>query len=233
MDTQTSRLLIELRNRIIQGTLPAGARLVEAALSESLKASRTPVRAALLMLHQEGLIERAGSSYVVRKFTATEIEEAIVVHAQLEGLAARLAAERGLSETMREQLQQCLEEGDALLREGCIDVARYLAMNVRFHDLIIDASGNRTIQQTLSGLECTPFASPGSMLPFQAKRPDNEEVMRYAHRQHHLLVDAISRRQSGRAAALAEEHRHIALRNLRQASAQAGEENVLPTLRQS
>ena len=237
MDTQTARLLVEIRDLIMKGAFAAGERLVEAALAEKLQASRTPVRAALLMLEQQGLVERVQSGgYVVRKYTARAISEAIAVHANLEGMAARLLAEQGLSRVLDDALQSCLGEGDRITSAANMEleaIAAYLAMNGRFHQLIVEGCGNETLQQCLASIDRIPFASVGGMLPFQAKLAHSDELMRYAQRQHHMLVDALRRGQGTRAGALAEEHRQIALLNLKHATEHSGEDNLVPILRQA
>lgn len=235
MDTQTARLLVELRDLIMKGAFAGGERLVEAALSERLQASRTPVRSALLMLEQEGLVQRVqGGGYVVRKYTAREISQAIAVHANLEGMAARLLAEQGVPRSLSDELQSCLDDGDRIISTPKMEleaVAAYLKMNTRFHQLIVDACGNDVLRQCLASIDRIPFASAGGMLPFQSKQAHSNDLMRFAQRQHHMLVDALRRGQGARAAALAEEHRQIALQNLKNATENGGEDNPIPILR--
>lgn len=240
MDTQTARVVVDLRDMIMKGELTAGSRLVEAALSERLQASRTPVRSALVTLEQQGLVERLkGGGYAVRSYTAREIAEAISVHACLEGMAARLVAEKGLTRELSSRLQVCLDEGDRIVSVGKLDreaIATYLANNVRFHGLIVDAADNRVLKESLQFLDRIPFAAAGGMLPFHSVREDSDEAMRFAQRQHHSLVEALRNGQGARAQALAEEHRQIALFNLQHATQHADHDNVelvdaLPVLR--
>jgi GntR family transcriptional regulator of vanillate catabolism len=235
MDTQTTRLVVELRDLIMKGQLSAGERLVEAALSDRLQASRTPVRSALMMLEREGLVQRTqGGGYVVRKYTAREVAQAISVHAHLEGMAARLVAEQGVSRLLSDELQRCLDEGDqvtACERPDMDAIAAYLTLNIRFHQLIVDACGNDVLRQCLESIDRIPFASVGGMLPFQVTLANGDDIMRFAQRQHHTLVDALRRGQGARAAALAEEHRQIALLNLKHATEHSDEGDPLPILR--
>lgn len=240
MDTQTARAVVDLRDMIMKGELAAGQRLVEAALSERLHASRTPIRSALLTLEQQGLVERLkGGGYTVRSYTAREIAEAISVHACLEGMAARLVAEKGVSRELSNRLQACLDEGDKIVSVGKLDmeaIAAYLANNVRFHNLIVESAENRVLQQSLQFLDRIPFAAAGGMLPFYSARDDSDEAMRFAQRQHHSLVEALRNGQGARAQALAEEHRQIALFNLNHATQHAEQGDVdlvdaLPVLR--
>ena len=98
-----------LRELILSGELPAGTRILEVPLAERLGVSRTPVRTALVRLEQEGLLEGLpNGGYRVRHFSDHDVRDAIELRGTVEGLAARLAAERGapaaLLATARAQL---------------------------------------------------------------------------------------------------------------------------------
>src|ERR1700724_1940390 len=95
--TRATTVLEELRDAVLNGQFAPGERLHEVRLTEQLGASRTPVRAALQKLASEGLLDYVPNhGYRMREFPAAEIVYAFEVRAVLEGLAARLAAERGL-----------------------------------------------------------------------------------------------------------------------------------------
>src|SRR5256885_12979727 len=82
--------------------------------SEPLGMSRTPVRQALPVLAQEGLLtEHQTRGYVVRGFSTADVLDAIDLRGVLEGLAARRVAERGASRTLLQALRVCLEIGRA------------------------------------------------------------------------------------------------------------------------
>jgi GntR family transcriptional regulator, vanillate catabolism transcriptional regulator len=90
------RALLQLRELILSGELSGGSRIAELAIVARLGVSRTPVRAALLRLEQEGLLRALpGGGYVVETFSERDIADAIELRGTLEGLLARLAAERG------------------------------------------------------------------------------------------------------------------------------------------
>jgi DNA-binding GntR family transcriptional regulator len=116
----------------------ADLRLDEKGLAEDLGVSRTPVREALARLEHEGLIRivpRRGI-YIVRK-TKAEIVEMITVWAALEGMAARLTAERATDEeigTLR-SLFASFHEGELRSR-----IDEYSEANLRFHQRIIELS---------------------------------------------------------------------------------------------
>ncbi|MCK9508942.1 MAG: GntR family transcriptional regulator [Pigmentiphaga sp.] len=235
MTSHQSRVLVQIRDAVLKGEFQAGERLAEIPLSQRFGVSRTPVRLALAALEQEGLIEVSPSSgYVMRTFTARDIDDAIAVRGHLEGMAARLVAEQGVSRELSRQLRACLELGDQAVRAPAMDwddYTLYGQMNDRFHQLIIDACGNEALKRALA-LNCNlPFAAPSSMLPMQSHGSEDTEWMRYAHRQHHRLVQALERGESARAQALAMEHTDIARMNLQDSAARVDHAaDVLPTL---
>lgn len=229
-------VLMQLRDLILSGSFPPGQRLAEQQLAERLGASRTPVRAALVTLEQEGLVEANDTGkYLVRQFTAQEVIDAIAVRGHLEGMAARLVAEHGVPRQLQGELRSCLDEGDRLLADNPLTLqsyAAYAAMNDRFHALILDACGNRALQRAVALNDKLPFAPASAMLPMQGTLDLDRDWMLYAHRQHHMLFDAMKQGQGTRAQALATEHTEVAQMNMRMALERRTEsEQVLPAIR--
>lgn len=235
MNLQES-VLMQLRDLILRGEFAPGQRLAEQQLAERLGASRTPVRAALVTLEQEGLVEaNETGKYLVRQFTPREVADAIAVRGHLEGMAARLVAEHGVSRQLQLDLQSCLDEGDRLLADDPLDYdsyGAYAVMNDRFHALVLEASGNRALQRAIALNDALPFAPASAMLPMLSTAKQDREWMLYAHRQHHMLFDALRRGEGARAQALAVEHTEVAQMNLRLALERRSEfESVMPAIR--
>src|SRR5215813_8929634 len=104
------KLAAELQARVLSGELPSGTRLRQETLAEQFGVSRTPVREALRKLQASGLVElqpRRGA--LVRRHSACEIRDAYEVRAELESLAAGLAAERIRPEQL-DRLHEALEQ---------------------------------------------------------------------------------------------------------------------------
>lgn len=195
---------------ILQGRLSPGARVTEGGLAETLGTSRTPVRQALPVLAREGLLtENDTRGYIVRAFTSGDIADAIEMRALLEGLAARRIAEKGPSRGFMRILRECIEDGDALLDKRRIepdDEARYAEMNARFHSTIVDEAGSRILSEALERNSHVPFAGPQALAFDREKLAQMYDMLSYAHRQHHLLYDALERGEASRAESLMREH---------------------------
>src|SRR5215471_11992317 len=89
------RLAAALRARVLSGDLPSGTRLRQEALAVEFGVSRTPVREALRQLQASGLVDlEPNRGARVRRLSPREIRDAYEVRAELEGLAAELAATR-------------------------------------------------------------------------------------------------------------------------------------------
>ncbi len=218
MESQQTRVLVQLRDLILKGEFAPGERLAEVPLAEKLGVSRTPIRLALAALEQEGLIEPSPTNgYMMRRFTPREINDAIAVRGHLEGMAARLVAEHGVSRQLALDLRTCLNDGDRAVSKPEMsydDYALYGVMNDSFHQLIVDAAGNYALSRAIEMNNRLPFASPSTMLPMQNIGDARQKWMLYAHLQHHRLVHAMENGQSARAQALAEEHVDVAQMNL-------------------
>jgi len=218
MESQQSRVLVQLRDMILKGEFAPGERLAEIPVAERLEVSRTPVRLALASLEHEGLIEPSPSGgYQMRRFTSQEVADAISVRGVLEGFAARLLAESGASRSLLRELREILDEGDRIVGKANMDLDDYTAyveMNDRFHRILVDGCGNVVVKRVMDMLNGQPFAAASAMLPMQSSMEEGHQWMRQAHRTHHALVQAIERHQGARAQALGEEHVEIARMNL-------------------
>ena len=114
--SQTVRAQLRLRELIIGGVLEPGRRIAELALVERLGVSRPPIRLALVRLEEEGLLEALpGGGFVVKVFSEDDIHDAIELRGTLEGLAVRLAAERGAPARLLAQAQVCVDRLDDVL----------------------------------------------------------------------------------------------------------------------
>jgi GntR family transcriptional regulator of vanillate catabolism len=215
------RAQLRLREMILAGELPGGTRIAELSIVEKLGVSRTPIRAALMRLEQEGLIESLpNGGYAVRTFSEGEVSEAIELRGTVEGLAARLAAERGAAPVVLNEARECLRAVDALLRQPALDddaFSSYVKLNEQFHTLLGELAGGGLMRRELERVASLPFASPSAFVVVQANSPQARDMLIVAQDQHWQVLDAIERREGARAEAIMREHSRLAQRNLRAA----------------
>jgi GntR family transcriptional regulator of vanillate catabolism len=216
--SQTERALLALRDLILSGALKAGERISELGTVERLGVSRTPVRMALVRLEEEGLLESIPSGgFAVKHFTEADIFDAIEVRGALEGVAARLAAERGAPPLAMRKIRDCVEAIDALIRDRELtpeDFAGYVTLNARFHTLLLELCGSRVLARQVERAAALPFASPNGFVMVQSELPEAKTILIIGQEHHRAAVDAIQNREGMRAEAIMREHARLAHRNL-------------------
>jgi DNA-binding GntR family transcriptional regulator len=138
----TRRIFQDLAERITRWELQGGARLTERELSQEYEVSRTPVREALRLLEQAGLVEPTPPrGYVVRAFDLATIDQIYVVRTALETLAVSLAAGAVHTDAFL-QLKQLTEAS-----EGSDD------MREEFHERLAELSGNAELARILREID--------------------------------------------------------------------------------
>src|SRR3954447_22128704 len=96
-------IVSRVRDMIIEGTLAPGTRIHEGRLGQELGVSRTPLREALKYLASEGLLELSpGRGAVVRSFSAKDVEDSLIVLANMESLAGQLACSNASTEAIQD-----------------------------------------------------------------------------------------------------------------------------------
>lgn len=142
---------MRLRDAIMNGVYMPHQRLIEAEVTQALGVSRTTLRAALIRLHEEGLVEiEVNRGARVRAFSLAEAVEILLVREVLEGLAAVIAIDRISPEDLQE-LRENVEEMKVALAAD--DVMRYAALNGRFHKIILEAAGHEIVTRFLGSLQ--------------------------------------------------------------------------------
>lgn len=125
------------------------------------------------------------------------------IRAVLEGLAARLSAEHGMSNDQLAVLQQALKDGDDLLSAGHITDqhrAEYSRINANFHETIQLAAGSRLLCDTVYLCQQVPVSSPRNVVAFELRD------VRRRHDDHHRIFEAIVSREPWRAEMLMRDH---------------------------
>ena len=139
-----------LRQGILTGELKPGERLMEIHLADKLGVSRTPIREAIRMLELEGLVKmvpRRGAE--VAKISEEDMRDVLEVRKVLESLATKLACGR----ITQEQKIMLTEAADNFVKATKSGNATAIAQaDVKFHDVILNASGNKRLVQMVNNL---------------------------------------------------------------------------------
>ena len=214
--TQITSAQLQLRELIFGGEFVPGERMSELPLVQRLGVSRTPLRLALAELEHEGLLRGLpGGGYVVREFTQADVRDAVELRGVLEGTAARFAAERGVPARELRALLSINETIEKLVHRADYEsFERYLHLNEQFHARLLKLTRSSVLERSLEGIVALPFAGPSAFVLAEAQLPASRDILIIAHRHHCALVEAIERRQSARAEAIAREHARLALTNL-------------------
>lgn len=215
--SQSLKALLGLRDLVYSGEVAPGERLTEISASERLGLSRTPVRAALARLGREGILEAIPSGgYAVRTFTAADVHDAIELRGVLEGTAARLAAERGVSSSDMDAFKAIVQRLDTIVgtTPAELDFSAYVSANAQFHDMLAVLSGSKVLQREIEHVLNLPFAGPSAFLNAQPGLPEFRASLIAGQAQHRAIAHAIEMREGARAEAVAREHARLARLNL-------------------
>lgn len=193
----------QVRAAIVENRYPPGRRLVEQRIAAELGLSRTPVREALRMLEAEGLVvSERNRGAMVRPLSSTEVEDLYGLRIRLESYAVELATDRS-TET---ELGAMVEAADAFgvvarsVDAGSVDGTRRLhEANRVFHEAILEAARHRRLTTMLARTVDIP-------LVFRAFQSFSTSEIERSDTFHHLIVEAMCRRDAARAAGLMAEH---------------------------
>jgi len=184
-----------IQARIVTGEIPAGARLRQEQLAAEYDLSRTPIREALRKLQAEGAVELVpNQGAVVRGPTVRDVREGYEVRAELEGMAAALAAtwmtdeHLGELRASEELFRRAIEDSPAGPVDGPHGQA-WVRANDQFHDAVQAAAGNERLRRTIVDLH---KAFP-RRLTWGALQADSR-LMAESVAQHHEILTAIEGR---------------------------------------
>jgi GntR family transcriptional regulator, vanillate catabolism transcriptional regulator len=220
---RTPRLVDEvvdrLRTAIVDGSLTAGTRLPQVSLAEQMGVSRTPMREALRVLEVEGLVRTLDNRSVeVVQVGVEDLQEMYQLREVIDGLAARLAASRGMTARQQDRAAFLLEE--MAQSSQPYDPVRRNAAHAEFHELIALASGNTKVQsfasliRTSSAMLYLPLTRESARENLAAESPERsfDQVLDAAQVQHREIVEAILARDPEAAEAAARRHIRRTLR---------------------
>lgn len=188
-----------IREAIMDGRLAPGQRLKEEELARELGISRTPVREALLILQTEGLLESTPNrGATVRTYDEDDIADLYILRAALEGVAARLAAERVSAKDVQKLNRSC-DRFDAIAADPATTLKDLVKENLFFHSTILEVAGNERIAQMVHGVTELPLVYK-SYLWYS---PSQKVVSAHFHRR---IAAALEARDPERAESVMKEH---------------------------
>lgn len=143
-------VFLRLEEEILNGDLKKGDTLTENSLSSRLGVSRTPVRAALHHLAEEGLVKiEANRGVTVVGVSESDLIDIYTIRMRLEGLASRQAA-KSISQEDLEELRESVELSEFYIRKR--DTEHLKELDSKFHEIIYRASSNPRLDKILSEL---------------------------------------------------------------------------------
>lgn len=187
----------KLRRAILLEELKAGERLTEIRLADKLGVSRTPIREAIRKLELEGLVvmvPRRGA--VVAEINEKNLKDVLEVRRVLDVLSAGLACERIDEKGEKALSAACLAFAEAVKSGDLRDIAQ---KDVALHNIIIEATGNKTLQQMLDNLA-------EQMYRYRVKYLKDDRQYAGLVREHQAIYESIARGDKATAARLAGEH---------------------------
>ena len=148
--TLREKILENIRDAIISGSLKAGSRVSEPELAERYGISRTPIREALRQLESEGyltVIPRRGA--VVSEFSQKDVEDFYAIKSILEGYAARQACSR-LTDRELDKLQANNKRLHDLAEQN--DIKTFFKVHNDFHEMFIKAADNERLRELITSV---------------------------------------------------------------------------------
>lgn len=196
--TLREKILENIRDAIVSGSLKGGSRVSEPELAERYGISRTPIREAFRQLEAEGyltVIPRRGA--VVSEFSPKDIEEFYAIKSIMEGYAARQACER-LTAKELDRLQSINNRLAELAEAG--DIKHFFKVHSEFHELFIQAADNEKLHDLITGLvtkfqrlRFTSLSIPGRMI---ISVQEHEKIIEAFRKKDANLAEALVRQNA-------------------------------------
>ncbi|MGI6004871.1 MAG: GntR family transcriptional regulator [Christensenellales bacterium] len=190
-------ILEKLEKDIVNGKYPPGTKLTEKALCEEFEVSRTPLREAFYMLERTGLIEIIPNKGIrVIGVSQKDIDDIYTIKGAIDGLAARLAAERITKEELAE-LKEVLDLTEFYVAKD--NSEKVVEMDTRFHEIVLEAGRNRPLRQMLNTYHKLVRGARNKSL----SSPERQDLMLAEHK---ALYEAIAAGDGELAGKLSTEH---------------------------
>jgi phosphonate utilization transcriptional regulator len=187
----------EIEQLILRGELAIGQHVNESELATRFGTSRGPIREALRALEESRLVRSEKNRGVfVREISVTEADEIYDVREVLDQLIGQRVAERATPDQLRELNAVVAEMDDATAMQ---DVKRYHALNLKFHDLLVDFAGNSRLAESYRLLT-------KELLLFRLRGLQDGGGFAVSNSEHKAVVEAVAARDCTRAGHLLRQH---------------------------
>lgn len=188
---------IEIEQLILGGELSIGQRINESELASRFGTSRGPIREALRALEESRLVRSEKNRGVfVREISVAEADEIYDVREVLDQLIGQRVAERATPEQLQ-KLKAVLAEMDRAT--GKQDIKCYHALNLKFHDMLVEFAGNARLTESYRLLT-------KGLLLFRLRGLQDGGGFAVSNTEHKAVVDALASRDSTRAGRLLRQH---------------------------
>jgi len=169
-------------------------------------------------LAQGGKLFEAKKGVVVINVSIEDLQEVLRIRRVLEGLAASIAAEK-ISPKEITKLEEIIKKMSTNISKPKPDVAAYSELNAEFHNLILNACGNRRLMKI-----CNDLSSSDHRFRIRSLR-NNPGRLKYSLKEHQDIVGALKRKDADQAEKLSRIHIDNVLKNiLENESKEKGEE---------
>lgn len=203
--SREEEVYLKLEEEILGGQLKRGEALTEMSVSARLGVSRTPVRAALHRLAEEGLVEISPNrGAVVVGVTVDDLIDTYKIRIRLEGLASAMAAAR-MTDEEKTELRESVELSEYYVAKG--NTEKLKELDTAFHNIIYRASGNRMLSRILSELHrnIKTYRKLSMTVPGRVEKTAEE---------HREILNAILQGDGERADTLTRMHVERAMENM-------------------
>lgn len=203
---------VEIEQLILRGDLAIGQRVNESELATRFGTSRGPIREALRALEESRLVRSEKNRGVfVREISVAEADEIYDVREALDELIGQRVAERATPQQLRD-LETVLAEMDGATRMQ--DIKSYHALNLKFHDMLVDFAGNARLNESYRLLT-------KGLLLFRLRGLQDGGGFAVSNTEHKAVVQAIAARDCARAGRLLRRHASESRARMHKAAAAA------------
>ncbi len=186
----------QLERDILSGNYARGELLTETKLSEKLGVSRTPIREALRRLDQEHIIKMTTKGAFVLGITKQDIDDIYEIRSRIEGLAAKLAAQRATDEQLAELKNTVELQEFYTLKQDADNIKN---MDSAFHRLMYKMSGSTPLYDTLEPLHKRIIKYRKASISSGTRAHESME-------EHKAIYEAIATHDGEKAEKLVNEH---------------------------